>query len=511
MDKMLDRMQLPALPNLPKRTYRIGGLALLIVATLLISNWHTGWLDSQAIRATAYRGPPVTVMDNAHKLHNADEFWPHFTNVTRLPPMSMEEAKSGCTWSKDDDVNFTFGEKSGWFLDLSWVTKTKKDREIDPIRAKWQKKVMKGFVPYETVADRFHGRGIVLVSGDGRSLKRLKVIFKQLARLGCKLPVELHYFGHEMPNSVQDEVAALWPVMFFNDLKSPHNIKQSAYNTNVGIHYQLKTAAMVNSRFEEPLLLDSDNVPLVNPETLYETDLYKEYGSIFWPDIARTRMNNPIWPITNTKCRMNEYEQESGQVLINKKKFFYHLQLAAWFIDAPDNTGQFKNYMLGDKDCFRFAWHALKTKYGYPSKWLSSVGTLADGFYCGHTFAQYHPDGQVAFMHGGLLKTLRKPVVKWHLEESGGIYQAYKRSPYEEDHTQSTHVEIGWDNFDYMPNKPENLVPASCVHFSDVEPRPLEEIAPGFQETFREIGGYWMLNDESVCEYLGGLCVDTGG
>lgn len=56
--------------------------------------------------------------------------------------------------------------------------------------------------------------------------------------------------------------------------------------TDIGTD-NLKTAALINSRFAEPLLLDSDNIPIIAPESLWESDEYREYGTIFWPDIAR--------------------------------------------------------------------------------------------------------------------------------------------------------------------------------------------------------------------------------
>ena len=78
-------------------------------------------------------------------------------------------------------------------------------------------------------------------------------------------------------------------------------------------------------------MLDSDNTPWLPPETLYDSETYQEYGTVFWPDLARTRPQNPMWSITNTPCRMNEWEQESGQIIIDKRRYWYHMQLAAWF------------------------------------------------------------------------------------------------------------------------------------------------------------------------------------
>jgi alpha 1,2-mannosyltransferase len=141
----------------------------------------------------------------------------------------------------------------------------------------------------------------------------------------------MHYWGDEMNEEKKNELLAIWPGLFFNDLTSPSNLLKTNHDEVIRPNYQLKSAAVMNSRFAEPLLLDSDNIPVLDPESLYESSVYQEYGTLFWPDIARTRPNNPMWAITNTPCRMDEYEQESGQLIIDKRKYFYHLQLAVWF------------------------------------------------------------------------------------------------------------------------------------------------------------------------------------
>ncbi len=36
--------------------------------------------------------------------------------------------------------------------------------------------------------------------------------------------------------------------------------------------------------FVQVLLLDSDNLPLVNPEHLFDTQEYRQHGALFFPD-----------------------------------------------------------------------------------------------------------------------------------------------------------------------------------------------------------------------------------
>lgn len=48
--------------------------------------------------------------------------------------------------------------------------------------------------------------------------------------------------------------------------------------------FQIKAAAIINSRFQEVLYLDSDNSPTINPAFLFDTKGYRETGALFWPD-----------------------------------------------------------------------------------------------------------------------------------------------------------------------------------------------------------------------------------
>lgn len=434
-----------------------------------------------------WSSPKVELIKDAHTLPTADSFLPHFKAVTAMRGMPFAEGKAGCNWPSLDEVNFMYG------LDADWVVEDRNDTEVEFRRDQWHHFIDNELMPYSRYKSRFNGRGIAIVAGNKKTIKRVKVVLRALKRLQCHLPIEIHYWNDELTPEAKEDLHSMWPRnIYFNDLSSPSNIAKTGFNYFT-INYQFKTAAVMNSRFAEVLLLDSDNIPTLDPETLFESETYQIYGTLFWPDIARTRPNNPIWAITNTACRMDEYEQESGQMLVDKRRYFYHLQLAFWM---NNNQGEYYNrFLLGDKDMFRFTWHALQTAYGAPAKWLTSVGTLNDGYYCGHTFAQHHPNGSVAFLHGGLLKGIPKEVVRWQREKNGGVYQVYKRSQFDEQHSVVVNISIKWDDGTYYPARTPETPVWSCTGFYDDAPRPLDEILTRFEEVFEDIGGYWMLDE----------------
>lgn len=429
------------------------------------------------------------LVSEAHKLPWADSFRDHFEAVTRLKGVTMAEAKKTCTWASSEPVDFQYNN------DVDWVMHDRSDEEIAMRRKEWHAFVEGQMIPWDMVKDKFEGKGIVILAGNHDTTMRFKVVLRQLKKLQCKLPIEVHYWDDEMTEDAKQELASMYQPMSFNDLSEGHNIIK-VKKDGLFINYQLKTAAVVNSKFAEPLLLDSDNVPVLDPGSLFNSLVYKEYHTVFWPDIARTRPQNPAWAITDTPCRMDEYEMESGQMLVDKRRYWYHLQLASWLNN--EHGAYYNEFLLGDKDMFRFAWHALKTDFGRPKKWLTSVGVENDGYYCGHSFAQYHPDdGRVAFMHGGLLKSTALEVMRWNKEVKGGYFRHYKRAPTDEDPARNVKVGIKFDGADYFPNRPADLKVAMCTDMGDVPAGDLNELVPMWEKQYEEIGGFWQLEQDA--------------
>ncbi|GAM91048.1 hypothetical protein ANO11243_090950 [Dothideomycetidae sp. 11243] len=424
---------------------------------------------------------------NAHAFQDADEFLSHFRAVVNMQNLTTVEANSSCHWDTKESEKYNF-QLAG---NHEWVKLNPPEADIVLHRGRWQQFINSGMIPYGPNRDRFKGRGIVIVAGNEYTLTRTRTVLKALLKLGSKLPVEIHYYGDEMDQIAKDKIVKLYPNLYFNDLASKENVFLAKWLQSA--NYQYKTAALFNSRFAENLLLDSDNLPVIDPEELFESETYKKYGTLFWPDIIRTRPNNPAWAITNTGCRENEFEQESGQLLVDKRRFFYHLQLAAWWSNVYGSY--YTGILLGDKDMFRFAWHALKTRYGFPPKWLTSVGTLHGDDYCGHSFAQHHPDGRVAFMHGGFLKTYSEPLLTYFRTQAGGVNQMYQRSKWDEQHQHNEVIQFWFEGNNWLPNRPDDLKPAWCLKMEGVEIRPLDEIVPGYEKMFDECGGYWILDE----------------
>ncbi|KAH0360996.1 hypothetical protein KCU65_g9012, partial [Aureobasidium melanogenum] len=460
-----------------------------------------------------------------HHLQTNDEFLPFIAGISKLQNLSVTDAYGTCHYDEQELSSFHYNG------DADWVHEPLDTEVIQPLRDAWQQFVKHSLISWEAVKHKYNGRGIVIIGGGHSSVKRIKVILRALKRYGSQLPVEINFFGDEMNASLQEELTAVYSSdrLFFNDL-SQSDQTWKTYKVFME-NYQLKTAGIINARFAEILLLDVDNFPTSDPAELFESKIYKEYGSVFWPDHPRTRKEHPAWAVFNTPCRRDEYEFETGQLLVDKRRYFYHLQLAAWM-----NTQEYwRTMLLGDKDLFRYAWHGLKTRY-------DGMGG-SKMVYCGHTFGQAYPDHKdgddgsgIAFLHGGALKTMSAPLLARLFKLNGGIFTHFKRvsATSLEDWTR---VESGVDikswsaGFYYNLTQdyaPSDLISADadfdldgltiskeqiaslaltdkdanenimCLGLVYVEARPIAELgedAAGFEKLFRELGGYWMIEE----------------
>ncbi len=205
----------------------------------------------------------------------------------------------------------------------------------------------------------WQGRGIVICGGGIRYFLCAWVCINMLRKQGCDLPVELwHLNSAEMNDAMQALVEPLG-VRCIN-AQQVH----TRFPARVPGGWELKAFALLHSAFREVLLLDADNVPIVDPNFLFETKQFLETGAIFWPDYGRFAPSHSIWALTGVEYR-DEPEFESGQIVIDKARCFRPLSLAMWFNEYSDFWFQ---HIHGDKDTFHLAWRRLDAPYAMPEK-----------------------------------------------------------------------------------------------------------------------------------------------
>lgn len=225
------------------------------------------------------------------------------------------------------------------------------------------------------------GRGIVIPAGGATYLACAWVCINMLRRSGCTLPIELWHLG---PAEMDDG---------FIELVAPLNVRAIDAHSVRERHparrlngWELKAYALYHCRFAEVLLLDADNVPVANPEPLFNSPEFERTGALFWPDRGRLARERAIWRLCGVPFR-DEPEFESGQVVADKARCWQALRLALWYNEHSDF---FYQYIHGDKDTFHLAFRKLNLPYAMPDTPLESV----DGVMCQHDFA-----GRRIFQH----------------------------------------------------------------------------------------------------------------
>lgn len=238
----------------------------------------------------------------------------------------------------------------------------------------------------------YRGLGIVTCAGGPKYLTAAWVLIKMLRELGCRLPIQVWYLGEKERD---DKWISLVEPLGVECVDAYMIRKRYPHPRLTG--WACKPYAILHSPFEEVLFLDADNVPVLDPTYLFDDPRYLASGAIFWPDGLRTPQSSPRWLIFGVPYR-DEWEQESGQVLINKHTCWKALNLCNWYNKHSDFYYQ---HVYGDKDTFRFAWHRSGRPFIMPSK---SIIRLR------HTVCQHDLDGRRLFQH--------RCHVKWSLQDN---------------------------------------------------------------------------------------------
>jgi ADP-heptose:LPS heptosyltransferase len=255
--------------------------------------------------------------------------------------------------------------------------------------------------------DELSGRGIVICGGGPRYFPCAWICIQMLRELGCTLPIELWYLGPmEMDAHMKSLVQPLGVVC--RDGRSHLKDGEGKPGRTLG-GFELKPYAILHSQFREVLLIDADNVPVGNPEYLFDLPEYIEEGAIFWPDYGRLSRSREIWNVCGVSYR-DEPEFESGQIVVDKLRCWEALQLTLWYNEHSDF---FYKYIHGDKDTFHMAFRKVGKPYAMPAVPIHPLD---------YTMCQHDFQGERIFQHRNLAKwMLRQPNLRihdfWHEEK----------------------------------------------------------------------------------------------
>ena len=240
--------------------------------------------------------------------------------------------------------------------------------------------------------DKYKGSGIVFVGG-GEHSAMVYAIIKVIRNLTPNLPIEVlipDMLLLESDNNFCSMIEDMNAKCIF--LKDYFDQQFYMYKS-----YQFKSLALLLSSFENVLLLDADNYPLVNLDNIFEHKEFVDNGMIVWPDMwhrtthpffyesgnKKVNVENKVRSFLDTYSNtykkkddkvFHDYEgtlpdpaSETGQLMINKNKHFKTLLLSYYYNLYGPNVYYHLLTQLGagqgDKETFIAAAHMLNLPY----------------------------------------------------------------------------------------------------------------------------------------------------
>lgn len=259
--------------------------------------------------------------------------------------------------------------------------------------------------------------GIIMIIYD-KVLPSAYATIRMLRVQGCELPVELWYRPDEM--SIDNPI--------IHKLLSDYNVRMRAIFDRRAMGFHVKPYAVYYSNFDNILLLDADNLPAKDPTYLFEEPEFLRTGAIFWPDYWQPQ--NSLFQLTNTSLLwqltgveyVDMFEQESGQVLINRIKSKPALDKLMYYSTHQPRMMEELHLIWGDKDLFRLAWLNASQPFHFI-QFPPAVGGLDltdKGVFCGLAMIQHDVQGNLVFFHRNSIKLdglPDQPRIMTHIQE----------------------------------------------------------------------------------------------
>ncbi|KAG7392032.1 hypothetical protein PHYBOEH_006508 [Phytophthora boehmeriae] len=216
--------------------------------------------------------------------------------------------------------------------------------------------------------------------------------------LGCRLPIEIWF----RPDEMRKVTASIDPL---RQLAVNDTIEFREIDDPLAIEFATKVFAIYHSAFDRVLFLDSDNVPVQDPTFLFQSHEFMKTGAVFWPDfwqpshtLFHLHQDSMLWELLQIPF-VDMFEQESGQVLVNRRRHAASLEIVNFFTFHRPNPFMQLKLVWGDKDLFRLAWLKLQAPFHMIKTPPAVAGKVINGLFCGMTMVQHDTQGNELFLH----------------------------------------------------------------------------------------------------------------
>ncbi|KAI7907770.1 mannosyltransferase putative-domain-containing protein [Cokeromyces recurvatus] len=269
-------------------------------------------------------------------------------------------------------------------------------------------------------ADGSSNRGIVICVGNSQfkfaasTIRAIREIFH------CDLPIEIFYIND---NDLSEAKRSYFQNEFSHVTLRKLEDYIGRYYTRFG-GWAMKPFAMLASQFTELIMMDADVYFLQNPSILFNDTGYQTAGSLFFYD--RTLFPNwekgPNWlrsflptmsslvPNTRWFKGLSSHEQESGIVVIDKRKSLLGLLSTCKLNGLTERDEVVYKHVHGDKETFWIGYEIMQTPYAFIRSFGAVIGGMGRGGNDGERYqvcgVQLHLDAnkKPLWFNGGLYR-----------------------------------------------------------------------------------------------------------
>jgi hypothetical protein len=248
-------------------------------------------------------------------------------------------------------------------------------------------------------------RGILIVGGSRTHLGNAYILLRMLRHhLHCKLPIEIVYYGQQefdpaaaalVRGLIAAETAAGKARITLIDglaVQRKHigTLQPHPKDTKLTSWVAKVHALCWVTSFQQVLLLDSDNLPVQDPEVLFEVPEFRTNGFLIWPDFWHNLWMEPaVYRLLNLSVPWEVNPKgflsaESGQMLVDRSA---HADVLEWLWLLNSHREVVYECVVGDKDTYRMAFELAGKRqhyiqvcaggFGFPVKWSPHLRTLA--------------------------------------------------------------------------------------------------------------------------------------
>lgn len=232
--------------------------------------------------------------------------------------------------------------------------------------------------------NNYTGKGIVIIAGGHKFWINAYAGIRLLRDKGCKLPITCFYLGKKEEDELLQSILYRYDVncvdlhAYNNTLEIPHTCVNG---------WEAKPFGIIHAPYKEVLYLDADVFCDGDPSFMFDSEQFKEYGVIFFPDRSKLAKDREVFKLTGVEWK-DEMEFESGIIFIDKERHWQPLNLCNKMCEVALKFGWWGVH--GDKDIFHMSWRILNVPYYQnQERWKRIPGTMVQKDTNGNDFF-YH-------------------------------------------------------------------------------------------------------------------------